>query len=137
VTKKSTLSAPKRSEIRKFGLIAFLFFGCLSAIGIWRVKVIIPYFFAALSVLGMGLIIIPSPLRPLYEAWLKVAHFLGRIITSLILAVTYYLVITPAALLKRFFSGRPLPLKPHKEASSYWVSRTEPAQPKERFLRRY
>ena len=132
-----TLKATKRSEIRKFGLIAFLFFGCLGVIGIWREKAIIAYFFSALSLLGMGLMLFPSPLRPLYEGWLKIAHFVGSIVTTLILTLAYYLVITPSALIKRVFGGRPLPMAPNKTASSYWVDRSEPGQPKERFLKRY
>jgi hypothetical protein len=56
---------------------------------------------------------------------------------TLILVLIYYLVITPAALIKRVIGGKPLPLKPDPEASSYWVSKPEPAQPKERFLKRY
>ena len=58
-------------------------------------------------------------------------------ITTLILALAYYLVITPAALIKMLFGGRPLPIKPDKKALSYWVDRTEPVQPKERFIKRY
>jgi hypothetical protein len=53
------------------------------------------------------------------------------------LAIAYYVVITPAALLKRLFGGRPLPLSPDPDASTYWVSRDEPAQPKERFYKRF
>jgi hypothetical protein len=68
---------------------------------------------------------------------MKIARLVGRIITILILTLAYYLVITPSALIKRVFGGRPLPLKPDKGVSSYWVTRTEPAQPKERFLKRY
>jgi hypothetical protein len=81
--------------------------------------------------------LIPARLRPVYNVWLKVAHVMGKIITTLILAMAYYVVITPAALIKRVFGGRPLPVKADEEATSYWVARTEPAQPKERFLKRY
>ncbi len=95
------------------------------------------YFFGLLATLGLGFILLPGPLRPVHTVWLKIAHTLGRIITTLVLALAYYLVITPSALLKRIFGGRPLPLKPDRNASSYWVTRDEPAQPKERFLRRY
>jgi hypothetical protein len=79
----------------------------------------------------------PSQLSPIYSRWLKVAHILRRIITTLILTLAYYIVITPTAIIKRFFGGRPILVKPDKEASSYWVNRTEPVQPKERFLKRY
>jgi len=124
-------------DIRKFGVIAFLFFGGLCALGLWREKPVPTYLFGSLSVLGLGFILMPGPLRPVYDTWLKIAHAVGRVITLLSLSMVYYLVITPAALIKRLLGGRPLPLRPDKEASSYWVTRTEPAQPKERFLKRY
>jgi len=127
----------KLKEIRKFGLIAFIFFALLCALGLWRQKAIPIYLFGVLSLLGLGFILIPSLLMPVYTIWLKFAHLIGRIVTILILTVAYYVVITPFALVKRLFGGAPLPLKPDKNASSYWVARTESAQPKERFIKRY
>jgi hypothetical protein len=124
-------------EIRKFGVIAFFFFGSLCALGVLNSKFLPIYIFGSLSILGLGFILIPSPLRPIYTAWLKIAHFIGRIITVLILTFAYYLIMTPSALIKRLFGGRPLPVKPDNKVSSYWVERIEPAQPKERFLKRY
>ena len=124
-------------ETRKFGLIALIFFGCLCGLGLWTKKPIPTYLFGFLSLLGLGFILVPSRLRPVHSAWLKVAHFLGRVVTTVVLALAYYAVITPSALLKRLFGGRPLPVKPDKNVSSYWVVRSEPAQPKERFIKRY
>ena len=95
------------------------------------------FLFGFLSILGLGFILFPTQLRPVYAAWLRIAHFIGKIVTTLVLALMYYFVITPAALLKLLFGGRPLPVKPDKKATSYWVTRTEPVQPKERFLKRY
>ena len=124
-------------DIRKFGIIAFLFFGILCAVGIWRQKPVPIYLFGFLSCLGLGFILIPDILRPVHQAWLKIAHFIGQVITTLMLAIAYYVVITPAALMKRLFGGRPLPLSPDPDAPTYWVSREEPAQPKERFYKRF
>jgi hypothetical protein len=124
-------------QIRKFGLVALIFFGSLCALGIWQEKPLPTYIFGALSALGMGFILIPIQLSPVFAAWLKMAHFIGRVITILILTLAYYLVITPTALIKRSFSGPALPLKPDKDVLSYWVTREEPVQPKERFLKRY
>jgi len=124
-------------EVRKFGFIALVFFGCLCVLGLWTKKLVPTCLFGFLCILGLGFILIPAQLKPVHAAWLKVALFLGRIITTLILCLAYYLVITPSALIKRLFGGRPLPVKPDKGASSYWVDRTEPAQPRERFLKRY
>jgi hypothetical protein len=124
-------------DIRKFGIVAFLFFGFLCVLGIWREKVFVTYFFGLLSLLGLGFILFPSQLRGVHEAWLNVAHVIGRIITITFLALAYYLVITPSALIKRVFGGVPLPLRPDKNSTSYWVERTEPAQPRERFYKRF
>jgi hypothetical protein len=131
------LTSTKKKEIRKFGIIAFVFFGVLCALGIWREKAAPMYLFGFLSVLGFGFIVMPAPLRPVYDGWLKAAHWIGRVMTAVVLTLAYYLIITPTALLKRIFGGRPLPMKPDKTVSTYWVTRTEPAQPKERFIKRY
>jgi len=132
-----TSSSTNTKQIRTFGLIAFLFFGCLSGIGILTHKPLPTYLFGFLSVVGIGLIVLPRQLQVMYGGWLKTAHVIGRMITFLALVLMYYTIITPAALLKRVFGGRPIPLKPDRNSSSYWVSRSEPAQPKERFVKRY
>ena len=124
-------------QIRIFGTVAFIFFGCLCTLGIWTNKYIPTYLFGAFSVIGLGFILIPKPMRPVYTAWLKIASFLNMVVTTLILILAYYLVITPSGLIKRLIGGPPLPLKPDKKASSYWVNRTEPSQSKERFIKRY
>lgn len=130
-------SLTDRKEIKRFGLVALIFFGCLCALGFWRQKVIITYLFGTLSFLGLGFLLFPRPLMPIYKGWVKVANFIGKIITTIILTLAYYLVITPSALVKRVFGGRPLPIRPDKNMDSYWVPRDEPSQPKERFIKRY
>ena len=126
-----------RKDIRKFGAIALIFFGILFGLGLWREKVAITYFFGLLALLGLGFLLLPSLLKPLYDGWLKIAHLIGRLITLIILTLAYYLVITPSGLIKRVFGGRPIPTSPDKNASSYWVARPEPVQPRERFMKRY
>ena len=132
-----SLNSTDTKQIRKFGLVALVFFGFLCSLGFWMKKPLPTYLFGSLSILGLLFILIPKQLEPVYLAWLKIAHLLGRIITTLILALAYYLVITPSGLIKRLFGGRPIPIKPNKKASSYWVARPEPAQPRERFIKRY
>ncbi len=131
------MSSTDTRQIRKFGLIAFIFFGCLCALGIWLDKFLPTYLFGTLSALGIGFILLPHRLRPAFVAWLKIANFLGRVVTTLTLALAYYLVITPAALIKRIFGGTPLTIKTDKNVSSYWVTRKEAVQSKEQFLKRF
>ena len=131
------LSSTERKEIRKFGIVSFIFFGSLSILGFWNQKQILGSIFSVLCVMGIGFILLPSRLKPVHRLWIKAAHFIGRINTLVVLVIIYYVVITPTALLKRLFGGRPLPLKPDKKVSSYWVTRTEPAQPQQRFLKQF
>ena len=131
------LNSTNIREIRKFGFIAFILFGCLGALGLWREKLLPTYVFGFLAFLGVGFVLIPGQLKSVYTAWLTIADVLGKIIGILILTLAYYLVITPSAMIKRLFGGRPLPVKPDKKAASYWATRTEPVQPKERFTQRY
>jgi hypothetical protein len=132
----TSFSTEKR-EIRKFGTIALIVFGVMLAIGLWRGKPFISLFFGILAFLGLLFLLMPGPLRPVYRAWLKGAHQMGVLTTKMILILAYYLVITPTALLKRLFGGRPIPLEFDRGASSYWVPRSEHAQPRERFEKRY
>lgn len=132
-----TSSLTDTKEIRKFGLIALIFFGCLCMLGIIYKKPAPAYLFGGLALLGFGFTVIPAQLKPVYAAWLKVAYVIGKIITILMLTLAYYTVLTPSALLKRIFGGIPLSTKQDKNIKSYWVRRSEPAQPRERFSKRY
>jgi hypothetical protein len=104
---------------------------------VWREKTVLSWFFGILCTLGVAFFLLPGPLQPLYIRWLRIGHVMGQVSTAVILTVAYYVVITPTALLKRLFGGRPLPLGPEKKVETYWVTRPEPAQPRERFIKRY
>jgi Saxitoxin biosynthesis operon protein SxtJ len=130
-------SSTDPSEIRRFGLFVALFFGILLGIALWRHRPFLSYALGALFFCGLGFAFLPGFLSPVYGRWLKIAHAIGKVNTLVLLTLAYYLVITPAALVKRVLGGKPLPVEPDKAAVSYWVSRSEPAQPKERFIKRY
>lgn len=106
-------------------------------LGIIYKKPVPAYLFGGLAALGFGFTVIPSQLKPVYAAWLKVAHVISKIIAILMLTLAYYTVLTPSALLKRIFGGIPLSTKQDKNIKSYWIQREEPAQPRERFSKRY
>ena len=124
-------------KIRQFGLVALIFFGCLSGVGWFTGKLLLACFFTLLALIGAGFVIAPGPLSPVYAGWLKISAFLGKTVTVIILTLAYFLVITPYALILRLLGGRTLPLKPDKTVSSYWVRRTEPAQQKVQFFKRF
>jgi hypothetical protein len=86
-----SLNSTDIKNIRQFGAVAFVFFACLSALGFWWQKPIPLYLFGSLSLLGLGFILLPAPLKPVYDTWLKIAHFIGRVVTTLILTLAYAL----------------------------------------------
>lgn len=131
------MNSIEKKEVRKFGVIAFLFFGGLFGLSFWLGKPIPTCFFGFLSFIGLAFILFPKGLQPVYSGWLKISHFIGKSITIVVLTLAYYVVITPSGMIKRIIGGRPIPLKFDKKSPSYWIDRTEPVQSKERFLKRY
>ncbi|MDM8536676.1 hypothetical protein QUF70_07985 [Desulfobacterales bacterium HSG17] len=134
---KNPVSLTNIKEIRRFGIIALFFFGCLTSIGIWQEKILPSTFFGVLSFFGVLFFLFPSLMAPIYHGWLKVGHAIGRFVTIIFLALAYIFIITPFAMAKRIISGRPLPLTPDDKAKSYWRERDQPMQTGERFFKRY
>ena len=125
------------SEIRKTGIVMLLLFGGMSAATAWFGKSVLPYIFGFLALVGCGFILFPHAMAPVYRLWQQFGHAVGRVFTAFTLTIAYYLVITPAALMKRWFGSAPLPMKPDKSATTYWVNREEGVQSKGRFEKRY
>lgn len=61
----------------------------------------------------------PAWLEPVYRPWMKVAGVLAEVNTTLILAVVYYAVFTPYALLLRAFGRDPL----DRGGKGGWIAR--------------
>ena len=129
------LTEPK--EVRRFGLAALMFFGILAGIGIWRAKYYPGAVFGSLAAIGYFCLVFPAQATPLYRIWMAIARRIGTGFTIVTLTLAYYLMITPVALIKRCFGGRPLPMGPDGEQASYWQKRSVPAQAPERFSKRY
>ena len=112
-----------RNELRKFGLTVGGVFGALALLFYFRHK---PAYilFAALSaplvLLGM---IFPRGLRIVYIGWMSMALVLGTVVSTILLSVFFYLVITPVGVLARLLGKDFLSLKLSPTAASYWMKR--------------
>ena len=60
---------------------------------------------------------------PVFKIWMKIAHLISKIISSLILGIFFYFIITPVGLIMKCFGRDPLSRKIDKESNSYWVKR--------------
>lgn len=134
---KKILSSTEPGEVRKFGLIAFVFFGGLSAVTGVKGRLIFAGLFGVFSLTGLLNLMMPVLMTPVYRLWIRVGDIIGTGVTIVLLTIVYYLMITPYAIILRVFGKHLLPVRPDKRCDSYWVARPEPAQPADRFYKRY
>ncbi len=109
----------EKRDIRVVFLVFSLFFSLVA----WKnYPSNLSFTFAGLAVLlSILLTFTPLFLRPVFQVWLKVAHFIGQVNTLVILTLLYYLVFTPYALVMRLF-GRDSMQRKLKSAGTYWES---------------
>ncbi len=121
---------------REFGLVMALALCVLGALLFYRGRSSSFFFF-----LGTGFFIIPAllfplVLSPLEKVWMAFAEKLSFVMTTLIMFLTFYVVITPLALLLRVMRKDLLSLTLEPEAESYWCP-VEADGPSTRFYTPY
>ena len=110
---------------RSFGIVFFVVFLLIglypllkgSDLRVW--SIIISFIFLVLSLLDSNL------LTPLNKLWFKFGLFLGKIISPLIMAFIFFVVVTPIGILMRMLGKDLLNLKFNKK-KSYWIEKTGP-----------
>ena len=124
------------SEGRRFGFTVGAAFLLLAAISTWRGHTTAPWVLGSLgAALGLGGLLIPGHLGPVYRGWMQLAHLLSKVTTPLVLGVVYFGVITPAGFFMRL-SGRN-PLVHPQAGGGYWERRTPRPDPKEGMRRQF
>src|SRR2546423_13132768 len=110
-------------DLRKFGLMVG---GVFSLLGLWflyRHKAHYPYFLCpGILLVGLGLIV-PKSLKHVYIAWMALAFALGLVVSTALLTVFFYLVVTPIGLAARCLGKDFLARKWNPKAESYWLPR--------------
>lgn len=78
---------------------------------------------------GMAAILRPKSLKPVYLTTVYLTLPIGYVVSHLILAVIYYLLITPMGLIMRLARYDPLKRKFEPTAKSYWITRSDNRSP--------
>lgn len=87
----------------------------------WLFSTAIPYW-----PLGLGLVflvfglLLPAYLKPVYWLWMRLTGILGWINTRIILAILFYLVLTPVGLVARWWGRLDYKGQCKKDVTSYW-----------------
>jgi hypothetical protein len=112
---------------RNFGIVFSCFFLALAGLKFWVHPSNWAYvcLSAAISILTIAFAA-PRVLRPLNTIWFRFGLLLHKIVSPLIMALLFYLVVTPIGLLMRACGKRPLNLAFDPAATSYWVARDPP-----------
>ena len=112
-----------RSSNRSFG---FLFFAVFLIIGLWPLKngENLNFYFITASLIFLLLGLINSKiLSPLNKSWVKLGEILGIIIAPIVMALIYFVILTPVSFIVRIFGKDLLGLKFLKEKETYWIKR--------------
>ena len=124
---------PKVSSNRSFGILFFIIFIAIALFPLLNkgdfklVPLIISLVFLLLGILNSKF------LTPLKLIWLKFGIILGKIINPLIMALIFFLVVTPTGLIMRLLKKDLLCLKFNDE-KSYWIEKKGPkSQMKDQF----
>lgn len=114
------------SSDRAFGLVfagVFAIIGLLPLIlgghlRLWAVGIAIG--FAAVA------LVMPRLLAPANRLWTRFGLLLHRIVSPLVLAIMFFVAITPTGLLMRLLGKDPLRLRFESDRPSYWIDRVPP-----------
>ena len=112
-----------QSSNRSFGLLFFIVF---IVVGLWPVikgeaaniyLILISLFFLIFGLINSKI------LSPFNKAWIKFGEILGLIIAPIIMALVYFIILTPISLIVRMFGKDLLGLKFLKKQDTYWMKR--------------
>jgi hypothetical protein len=107
---------------RRFGLTVGSAFLTLAAVSWWRGHAAAALAFAIFGIaLALAGLVLPTRLGPIERVWMQFAHAISRVTTPIVMAAMYFLVITPAGLVRRTLARSPLV---HTETTTgFWKSR--------------
>ncbi|MBF0294405.1 MAG: hypothetical protein HQL96_04380 [Magnetococcales bacterium] len=117
-----------RATERSFGLVFAAFFAVIGVWPLWHGQPWRLWAIAAGALFLAVALLKPSLLKPLNRLWGRFGALLHRLVSPAVMAVVFFAVVTPIALLMRMLGKDPLRLKKDPAARSYWIVR-DPAGP--------
>jgi hypothetical protein len=110
--------------LRRFAFTVGGAFVLLAALAYWRHRAIPSAVFIGAGItLTLAGVAAPSRLDPVYRAWMRLAELISRVTTPLIMGLLYFLILTPAGIVRRLASSATR--RRRQKAASLWVERPE------------
>lgn len=129
---------PSRNQLLVFGLLWLVFFCFFGTASWWKdgIQWKAVFFWAIALIIPVAGSIWPSVLRKVYVAASFITLPVGIIISSLVLIVIYYGVVTPIGLVLRICGYDPMERKFNRTVKTYWTAR-KPEVETERYFKQF
>jgi len=138
---------PTRKVLRNFGFIGLVAFAGFGALFHWQIgplKEITPdtgrivaYVLLALAAYcGLFAVAAPVALKPIYILLTVVTYPIGFVLSYIVMAILFYLIITPVGLLFKIIGRDALHRRFEPQVKSYWIKRRPPDTVK-RYFRQF
>ena len=129
--------APTRKELRSFGIVMAVVLSLFGLWGVWRVGFSLTTVRTVLVVLAGSFLacglLAPALLREPRRLWLALGERLGVVVSTLLLTIFFFLVLTPIGLLRRAFGADPMGKRRKPDGQGYWVPREDDPRGPERY----
>lgn len=127
----------KASQVKEFGIglgiilvvIALLPLIRRHPVRLWAI-------YAALAVFFIRFFM-PQVLSPAYAVFLKITHIIGRINSSVLLAIIYYFIVTPIGLIVRLSKNTGFRKNIDKDLDTYWIKKEVNLENPEKMKRQF
>ena len=120
-----------------YGLAVISLFLC------WRISVkhgwsIVCWAFVASCMLSLWMTLFRQDmLKAFYKQWMKAAHFIGGVVTAVILSFIFYCVFSVVGIILRVMGKDLLHQTIDRQAKSYWRMREDQAFDKKNYTRQF
>ena len=111
---------------RNFGFTMAAVFALIGAYGLYRASSHAPIWLGIAAVFAVVTLVRPQSLGPANRAWLKLGLLMYKVVNPVIMAILFFGVVMPIGLLMRLFGKDFLRLAHDRQASTYWLPRTDP-----------
>ena len=126
-----------KSDWKKFGITMGIILSIIGFFLLWKKNNNYNYILFLAAAFFITGLILPSILSPIYKAWMALAVVMNFIMTRVIMAVIFYLIVTPTGLIASLTGKKFLDMKIDKSAKSYWIIREKTNKLKSDYERQF
>ena len=130
---------PTRRQLNQFGFIWLGFLALFGAIALFKFDSppVARWLWIAAVVVPVVGWLVPAFMRLVFLGMSYLAWPIGFVVSHVVLALVYYLVLTPIGLLTRLFGYDSMKKSFDREAESYWFERSSEAPHPKHYFRQF